>query len=132
MSLDNPKGIESSVSNTQPRRKFLKKASAGALITSLPAHSVWGNTCSVSGAMSGNLSGTGGGGGPVCDQPELFEGRSPGSWKQFFATGAVHSDIQKMHSMFSYVGESWQANGANADSPGGVKAAKRTCVFNDV
>ncbi|WP_158971615.1 hypothetical protein [Paraglaciecola sp. L3A3] len=42
MSLDNPKGIESSVSNnTKQRRTFLKRASAGAVIASIPGRSAW-------------------------------------------------------------------------------------------
>jgi hypothetical protein len=61
MSLDNPNGIESSVSkNTKQRRTFLKRASATTLIASLPLKSSWavggGNGCSVSGNLSGNLS----------------------------------------------------------------------------
>ena len=61
MSLDNPNGIESSVSkNTKQRRTFLKRASATTLIASLPLNSSWaaigGTGCSVSGNLSGNLS----------------------------------------------------------------------------
>jgi hypothetical protein len=42
MSLDNPKGIESSVSkNTEQRRKFLKRTAAGAVIASIPGRSAW-------------------------------------------------------------------------------------------
>jgi hypothetical protein len=42
MSLDNPKGIESSVSkNTKQRRTFLKRATAGAVIASIPGRSAW-------------------------------------------------------------------------------------------
>ena len=42
MSLDNPNGIESSVSkNTKQRRTFLKRASAGAVIASIPGRSAW-------------------------------------------------------------------------------------------
>lgn len=44
MSLDNPNGIESSVSkNTKIRRTFLKRASAGVIVASIPAKSVWAN-----------------------------------------------------------------------------------------
>ncbi|WP_198556757.1 hypothetical protein [Paraglaciecola sp. MB-3u-78] len=42
MSLDNPKGIESSVSkNTKQRRTFLKRTAAGAVIASIPGRSAW-------------------------------------------------------------------------------------------
>ena len=42
MSLDNPNGIESSVSNNKKqRRTFLKRASAGAVIASIPGRSAW-------------------------------------------------------------------------------------------
>jgi hypothetical protein len=42
MSLGNPNGIESSVSkNSKQRRTFLKIASAGAAIASIPGHSAW-------------------------------------------------------------------------------------------
>lgn len=42
MSLENPKGIESSVSkNTVQRRTFLKRASAGAALASIPGRSAW-------------------------------------------------------------------------------------------
>jgi hypothetical protein len=44
MSLDNPNGIESSVSkNTKQRRIFLKRATAGAVIASIPGRSAWAN-----------------------------------------------------------------------------------------
>jgi hypothetical protein len=42
MSLDNPNGIESLVSkNTKQRRIFLKRATAGAVIASIPGRSAW-------------------------------------------------------------------------------------------
>lgn len=44
MSLENPKGIESSVSkNSKQRRTFLKRATAGAVIASIPGRSAWAN-----------------------------------------------------------------------------------------
>lgn len=46
---------EQDVSKGNNRRSFLKKSATGAVVFSLPAKSVWG-ACSVSGAMSGNLS----------------------------------------------------------------------------
>jgi hypothetical protein len=42
MSLENPNRIESSVSkNTKQRRTFLKRATAGAVIASIPGRSAW-------------------------------------------------------------------------------------------
>jgi hypothetical protein len=77
MSLDNPKGIESSVSkNTKQRRAFLIKASAVTVVASLPLKSSWaaggGSGCSVSGNLSGNLS-------RDCSTAELY-GKSPAQW----------------------------------------------------
>lgn len=62
------------------RRKFLTKTGAGLLIASIPAKSVWG-ACSVSGAMSGNMSQNTNR--QTCDMPYLVGGRSPGGWKNF-------------------------------------------------
>ena len=65
----------------QSRRSFIKKAAAGAAITSLPVKSVWATTsCSMSGQLSGNLSQTSGNVEPVCEVPILSGGRSPGFW----------------------------------------------------
>jgi hypothetical protein len=77
MSLDNPNGIESSVSkNTEQRRAFLIKASAVSVVASLPLRSSWasvsGTGCSVSGNLSGNLS-------RDCSTARLY-GKSPGQW----------------------------------------------------
>jgi hypothetical protein len=58
------------------RRQFLKKASTGVLISSLPAKSVWG-ACTVSGALSGNTSRIQ----TDCVPLNLFGGRSPGFWR---------------------------------------------------
>jgi hypothetical protein len=58
MSLDNPKGIESSVSkNTKQRRTFLKRATAGAALVSIPGRSAWA-TVNGSVVASGNGSNT--------------------------------------------------------------------------
>jgi hypothetical protein len=44
MSPNNPNEIESSVSkNTKQRRIFLKRATAGAVIASIPGRSAWAN-----------------------------------------------------------------------------------------
>lgn len=111
MSLDNPNGIESSVSNkTKQRRTFLKRASAGVLLTSLPAQSVWargGLTCTTSGAMSGNMSGINRH--KNCDKPSLPKGRSPGSWKKFMNADAdsIHNNVRgHLRSVFPNVGNS--------------------------
>lgn len=62
------------------RRKFLTKTGAGLIIASLPAKSVWG-ACSVSGALSGNLSQNNDR--HNCERPKIVGGRSPGGWKNF-------------------------------------------------
>lgn len=62
------------------RRKFLTKTGAGLLIATLPAKSVWG-ACSVSGALSGNLSQNTNR--QTCDMPYVVGGRSPGGWRNF-------------------------------------------------
>jgi hypothetical protein len=77
MSLDNPNGIEYSVSkNTKQRRAFLIKASAVTVVASLPLRSSWaaggGSGCSVSGNLSGNLS-------RDCSTAGL-DGESPAWW----------------------------------------------------
>lgn len=62
------------------RRQFIKKASAGVAVSSLPMQSVWG-ACTVSGVQSGNLS-QNGGKANQCSMPALSGGRSPGYWFQ--------------------------------------------------
>jgi hypothetical protein len=95
MNINNPKGTESNVSSDKKvRRTFLKRAAAGAVLTSLPAHSVWGAVCSVSGAMSGNLSGIQRH--SECEKPDLPAGRSPGTWKNLVL---LHSS--KVHAVFT-------------------------------
>ena len=54
-SSDDKKTSEIENTSVVKRRSFLKKSASGAVLVSLPAQSVWG-ACSVSGAMSGNLS----------------------------------------------------------------------------
>jgi hypothetical protein len=55
MSLENPNGIESSVSkNTKLRRTFLKRASATAVVGAIPAKSVWANGITNSIVASGH------------------------------------------------------------------------------
>jgi len=103
MNIDNPKGAEPTVSaKTKVRRTFLKRATAGAVLTSLPTHSVWGAVCSVSGAMSGNLSGIQRH--KDCEKPSFPNpGRSPGTWKNL-----VEFQSEKLHGVF-----------VNAPGPGG-------------
>jgi hypothetical protein len=77
MSLDNPKGTESSVSkNTKQRRTFLKRATAGAAIVSIPGRSAWAT-------VNGSVVASGHGSGSTtvgCHQI-----LSPGSWKNKWA-----------------------------------------------
>ncbi|WP_445767980.1 hypothetical protein [Rheinheimera sp.] len=71
------------------RRRFLQKTAVGTVIASLPAKSVWG-ACSVSGALSGNLSQNTDR--HDCTIPNLYGGRSPGGWRNYKGNG---------HSIFS-------------------------------
>tara|TARA_R110002167_G_scaffold78652_6_gene217428 strand:- start:453 stop:1148 length:696 start_codon:yes stop_codon:yes gene_type:complete len=73
----------SEIENTSvvKRRSFLKKSATGAVLVSLPAQSVWG-ACSVSGAMSGNLSQNTDR--HDCDIPLIPAGLSPGYWSQLY------------------------------------------------
>ncbi|WP_460313527.1 hypothetical protein [Aliiglaciecola aliphaticivorans] len=75
------------------RRNFLKKSATGAVIVSLPAKSVWG-ACSVSGALSGNLSTNTDR--HTCSMPYLSGGRSPGNWKTY--SNNMHSTFTKLKS----------------------------------
>lgn len=72
-------GIETNHSSDEnTRRKFIKKTTVGAIITTLPAKSVWG-ICTVSGALSGGSQQT-----QTCEIPPpvfLSGGRSTGFWR---------------------------------------------------
>lgn len=63
---------------TNSRRQFIVKSVVGSAALSVPGKSVWG-ACSVSGAMSGNVSRMN----PEqkCSAPTVIGGHSPGSWK---------------------------------------------------
>jgi hypothetical protein len=79
MSLDNPNGIESSVSkNSKQRRSFLIKTSAVTVVASLPLRSSWAaggasGCSSVSGNLSGNVS-------QNCTTTNAMQGKSPSVW----------------------------------------------------
>ena len=75
------------------RRRFLQKTAVGTVIASLPAKSVWG-ACSVSGALSGNLSQNTDR--HDCTIPNLYGGRSPGGWLNYKGN---------CHSIFSALGQ---------------------------
>lgn len=76
------------------RRSFLKKSATGAVLASLPAQSVWG-ACSVSGAMSGNLSRNTDR--HTCVLPLLPAGRSPGFWSQTYnGSDGINGGFQKV------------------------------------
>ncbi|MEH6473197.1 MAG: hypothetical protein V7752_18320 [Halopseudomonas sp.] len=91
-----PTDKEQPQSPVKSRRSFLQKASVGAAITTLPAASVWGGTCSDSAASSNSGSHVH----TDCTFPLLSGGRSPGNWKNFednihdtfTAVGAVKDD----------------------------------------
>jgi hypothetical protein len=79
MNIEEPNGTHSGVTKTKKvggRRSFLKKSTAGVMMTSLPAQSVWG-ACNASGISGGSRSTT------TCDMPFLTGGRSPGFWWRF-------------------------------------------------
>lgn len=78
---DFKKTSETESSAVAKRRSFLKKSATGAVLASLPAQSVWG-ACSVSGAMSGNLSRNTDR--HDCVMPVLPAGRSPGFWSETY------------------------------------------------
>lgn len=82
------KSNQQDVSAVSKRRSFLKKTATGAVVFSLPAKSVWG-ACSVSGAMSGNLSTNQNR--HDCNMPELTNGRSPGYWKECLENDNLHA-----------------------------------------
>lgn len=65
----------SSVKPADSRRKFIQKAAAGTVLTTLPASTVWG-VCTVSGALSGGSQVE-----DSCKLPLITGGRSPGYWK---------------------------------------------------
>jgi hypothetical protein len=75
MNIDNPKGTEPTVSaKTKVRRTFLKRATAGAVVVSIPAKSVWANGITASIIASGHGSDWNGG-----NEIALL---SHGIWKQ--------------------------------------------------
>ncbi|MEP1445721.1 MAG: hypothetical protein ABJK37_06370 [Paraglaciecola sp.] len=97
--MDNNEEMQSehgSHKKSNSRRKILKRASAGVVLTSLPAQSVWGAVCTLSGAQSGNMSGIERH--KDCDKPVLSGGRSPGSWKVLAAGQLENPD--KLRSIF--------------------------------
>lgn len=98
------------------KRRFLKKTAVGAVIATLPAKSVWG-ACSVSGALSGNLSQNTDR--HDCTIPSLYGGRSPGGWLNF--RDNIHSIFTKLGDIKSQVGHKSQT----------YKTAK-TCYINAV
>jgi hypothetical protein len=85
----------------------------------LPAHSVWGGVCSVSGAQSGNQSGIQRH--KDCDKPDLPGGRSPGYWKSLLTSSG------NVHGVFEEVSNSGGQNRAHNDS---VQACYISAVTN--
>jgi hypothetical protein len=81
---------------TQSRRKFLMKSTAGVVITTLPAQSVWG-ACNASGLSGGSRTSE-----TVCETPLVTGGRSPGSWRVYLESGTPSKNCtNKVRSMFS-------------------------------
>ncbi len=80
-SSDDKKTSEIENTSVVKRRSFLKKSASGAVLVSLPAQSVWG-ACSVSGAMSGNLSQNTGR--HDCPVPSLPPGKIRAWWQNVY------------------------------------------------
>lgn len=114
------KSSEIEGSSVQKRRSFLKKSATGAVLVSLPAQSVWG-ACSVSGAMSGNLSQNTDR--HDCTQPRLA-GLSPGFWKKY-RVGA-NASKSPIHSKFESV-----VGGKNSSSANCYKDIVKEVVANE-
>ncbi|GAC12852.1 hypothetical protein [Aliiglaciecola lipolytica] len=110
------KSFKKDVSAVNKRRNFLKKSATGAVIVSLPAKSVWG-ACSVSGALSGNLSTNADR--HTCTMPNLYGGRSPGNWKDY---------KNNMHSTFNALGDVKSSYGKNSTEYANAK----TCFINAI
>ena len=97
MSIDKSKETESKVSDitkTSVRRNFLKKSAIGLVASSMPAQSVWG-ACNASGISGGSTSTT------TCVMPNLYNGRSPGSWRKFLSSSPTDKGRNKIKAMFS-------------------------------
>jgi len=86
---------DKTIQRTNSRRQFIVKAAVGSAALSVPGKSVWG-ACSVSGAMSGNISRVN----PEqkCEAPLIFGGRSPGTWKDAL-DGSMNG--QRLKDMFT-------------------------------
>ncbi|MGO4893882.1 hypothetical protein [Flavobacterium sp. W21_SRS_FM6] len=92
----------SKVNNIEKRRAFIKQATVGIVVTSIPAKSAWG-ACNASGISGGSKSTT------TCEMPVLSNGRSPGSWCKFVendVTQQVHKNkIKAMFSLYSHASD---------------------------
>ena len=86
---------DKTIQRTNSRRQFIVKAAVGSAALSVPGKSVWG-ACSVSGAMSGNVSRVN----PEqkCEATPIFGGRSPGTWKDAL-DGSMNG--QRLKAMFT-------------------------------
>lgn len=109
------KTSEMDVSSVNKRRSFLKKSATGVVIASLPAKSVWG-ACSVSGALSGNLS-------TNTDRHDctinLDGGRSPGNWMNY---------RQNIHDTFDVVAQAKRDYGNKSQTYKDIKNLYRNAV----
>ena len=86
---------DNSAKKINSRRQFIVKTVVGSAALSVPGKSVWG-ACSVSGAMSGNVSRVS----PEqkCEAPQISGGRSPGTWKDAL-DGSMNG--QRLKAMFT-------------------------------
>ena len=104
------------------RRKFLKKTSAGAIITTLPAQSVWG-ACTVSGALSGGSKEVG-----ECVYIPLSGGRSPGFWRDL-TTGSSLADAFPYLKAWHKVHNATRRDCEEAYLINVINQAKNTTIF---
>ena len=101
---------DSSSEKTNSRRKFLVKTAVGSAALAVPGKSVWG-TCSVSGAMSGNVSKFSEE--QKCRKPDINGGCSPGTWKDA-VDGSMNG--KRLKSMFSVLDKQPNLPAAEAGS----------------
>lgn len=87
MNNRDPQNGNNAAVSQEARRKFIYKSATGAALVAVPGKSVWG-ACSVSGAMSGNVSSMAR---HTCEVPDFSGGRSPGTWKEDHISLKAHA-----------------------------------------
>ncbi|WP_414828094.1 hypothetical protein [Alteromonas sp. H39] len=117
MNNRDPQNGKSNAVSQEARRKFIYKSATGAALVAVPGKSVWG-ACSVSGAMSGNVSSMSR---HTCEIPSFSGGRSPGTWKD------GHISL-KAHAVFDALAE----NNAVPQSKADKGSPMYNCYVNHV